>query len=144
MKFRALVLLFAGLLGSDAQAAKKEESGVEVKVYVVDADKKAIPTGVVRHPDEADRHRVNFQDGSWKASSLYMPDGSELRFTPGMDLTLEVSAPGYQTEVVIYQVRKTRNVVEVALQLIPESSEGTIEEPIITFKQDKPREVTGE
>ena len=122
-------------------AHAKEDAGVEVKVYVLDAGSEPISTAVVRHPQEMDRHRVNTQDGSWKATSLYLPDGSELRFTAGMDLELEVSAPGYQTELIVYQVRKRKNVVQVTLQAI-EMSDESIEEPIITFKQDKPRETT--
>jgi hypothetical protein len=143
MKFRALALLFAGLLSDPAHAAKKEDAGVEVKVQVVDMEGKPIPTSVVRHPSESDRHRVNSEDGSWKATALYMPDGSELRFTPGMDLQLEVSAPGYKTQQVVYQVRKSRNVLQVALEVI-EITEENVEEPIITFKQDKAREATEE
>ncbi|HNC97695.1 MAG TPA: hypothetical protein PKY30_21625 [Myxococcota bacterium] len=141
MKFRALALLFAGLLSDPVHAAPKEEQGVEVKVTVVDVNGKPIPTSVVRHPDESDRHRVNSEDGSWKATALYMPDGSELRFTPGMDLSLEVSAPGYKTQQVVYQVRKSRNALQVSLEEI-QTTEENVEEPIITFKQDKAREAT--
>jgi len=124
-------------------ALAKQDTGIDIKVYVVGADGAPISTAVVRHPEEMDRHRVNSEDGSWHAASLYMPDGSELRFTAGMDLQLEVSAPGYMTQVVQYQVRKRRNIVQVTLQAI-EMSDESIEEPIITFKQDKPRETTGD
>jgi len=140
MKYLAFVML--ALSSSPAFAAKKS-SGVEVTVYVVGPDEKAIPTAVVREPSEQDRHRVNAEDGSWKASSLYLPDGTEIQFTPGQTVKLEVSAPGYQTELVEYTVRKRRNTVMVALQAI-EMSDDTMEEPIITFKQDKPRETTGD
>lgn len=142
MKIRALALLMLGIASGPAMAAK-ETTGVEVKVYVVDPEGKPIPTAVVREPREQDRHRVNAEDGSWKASSLYLPDGTEIQFTSGQELSLEVSAPSYQTEVVVYQVRKKRNVVQVALQPIEMGTE-TLEEPIITFKNDKPRETTEE
>lgn len=122
-------------------AHAKEDVGIEVKVCVVDAASAPIPTAIVRHPQEADRHRVNASDGCYPASSIYTPDGTEIRFTAGMDLTLEISAPGYQTEVITYQVRKRKNNVLLTLQAI-EMSEENIEEPIITFKQDKPRETT--
>ncbi len=131
----SLLLVLAGF----AQA--KEETGIEVKVCVVDVAGAPVPTAIVRHPQEADRHRVNAQDGCFPASSIYTPDGTEIRFTSGMDLTLEISAPGYQTEVITYQVRKRRNNILLTLQAIEMTEEG-IEEPIITFKQDKPREAT--
>jgi hypothetical protein len=141
-----LTVLAAGISGEPGRAVlpvaeAKEESGVEVKVYVLNPEGEPISTAVVRHPQEMDRHRVNTQDGSWKATSLYLPDGSELRFTAGMDLDLEVSAPGFQTELIVYQVRKRKNVVQVTLQPI-EMIDDSLEEPIITFKQDKPRETT--
>ena len=126
-----------------AIAAPKVEEGVPVKVVVLDEDKKPIPTAVIRHPLEQDRHRVNSVDGSWETSVLYMPDGTELRFTPGMTLDLEISAPGYTTQVFQYQVRKRRNVIEVKLVAI-ELENDTIEEPMITFGRDEPREPAAE
>jgi hypothetical protein len=120
---------------------KKEDSGLPVRVIVKDAAGAAIPTAVVRHPQEQDRHRVNAVDGSWEASALYMPDGSELRFTKGMMLELEISAPGYMTQVFQYQVVKRKNVVEVTLPKI-EAEVAPVEEPVISFGRDEPRETT--
>lgn len=138
----AFLAVLVALLGGVAPAlAGKDDAGVLVKVIVLDADKKPIPTAVIRHPLEADRHRVNSINGSWEASVLYMPDGSELRFTPGMTLELEISAPGFMTQVFQYQVRKRKNVVELTLPKI-EMDDTTIEEPMISFGRDKPREVT--
>lgn len=131
----AFVALFAGV--SPAFAA--DDSGVNVKVIVLDVEKKPVATAVIRHPQEADRHRVNSINGSWEASVLYMPDGSELRFTPGMTLELEISAPGFMTQVFQYQVRKRKNVVEVTLAKI-EMDDTTIEEPMVSFGRDEPRE----
>lgn len=122
-----------------ALAAPKKDDSVTVRVLVLDADRKPISTAVVRHPQEADRHRVNSVDGSWEASVLYMPDGSELRFTPGMTLELEISAPGFMTQVFQYQVRKRKNVVELSLPRI-EMDDTTIEEPMVSFGRDEPRE----
>lgn len=140
MKYLALVML---ALSSTPAFAAKKTSGVEVEVVVKDANDVPIPTAVVREPREQDRHRVNAELGSWKASSLYLPDGTEIQFTAGQTVQLEVSAPNYQTELVEYTVRKRRNTVVVVLQAI-EMSDDTLEEPIITFKQDKPRETTGD
>lgn len=136
---RLVMLLVALVAASPAFAKGKDDQGVPVKVVVLDPDRKPIPTAVVRHPQEADRHRVNSVDGSWETSALYMPDGSELRFTPGMSLDLEISAPGYTTQVIQYQVRKRRNVIEIKLAPIQMDVE-TIEEPVISFGRDEPRE----
>lgn len=135
-------LVAVGLPGV-ALAAPKADEGVPVKVVVLDEEKKPIPTAVIRHPLEQDRHRVNSVDGSWETNVLYMPDGTELRFTPGMTLDLEISAPGYTTQVFQYQVRKRRNVIEVKLVAI-ELENDTIEEPMITFGRDEPREPASE
>lgn len=135
------VLLGALLAAAPARAAKKDDMGIPVKVIVLDHEKKPLPTAVIRHPLEQDRHRVNSVDGSWEASVLYMPDGTELRFTAGMTLDLEISAPGFMTQVFQYQVRPRRNVVEVKLVPIVTDVQ-QIEEPMISFGRDNPREPT--
>lgn len=139
--------MFAALFGlllvsgsNDALARKRgEDEGVPIQVTVVDAAGKPIPTAVVRHPEEADRHRVNSLTGVWEAKVLYLPDGSELIFAPGTVLTLEVSAPNYMTQIIQYDVRKRRNRIEVTLPAL-EIDETGIEEPLIQFGRDKPRE----
>lgn len=136
------LFLLLGLIASVGVAEAKPKDpneGVPVKVIVKDDESKPIPTAVVRHPLEADRHRVNSVDGSWETSVLYLPDGTELRFTPGQTVDLEISAPGYVTQVFQYQIRKRRNVVELKLHKIENEVE-QIEEPMITFGRDVPRE----
>jgi hypothetical protein len=140
----ALVLAPA-LVPATASAKKGSEGdpeGVPVKVKVLDADGNPIPTAVVRHPDEADRHRVNSPTGEWFNSVLYLPDGSEMIFTPGMQLRLEISAPGYMTKIIQYDIRKRKNNIEVALDKL-EIEEQSIEEPTIQFGRDKPRDDGG-
>ncbi len=133
-------LIVQSLLSTASPAlAKSADEGVPVRVVVRDDAKTPIATAVVRHPQEADRHRVNAVDGSWEASVLYMPDGTELRFTAGMTLNLEISAPGYTTQVLTYQVRKRRNLVDVTLPKI-DTDDSQIEEPTISFGRDEPRE----
>jgi hypothetical protein len=134
----AAVLLAAGL-STPAFAKKDKDDGVSVRITVLDEAQNPIPTAVVRHPDEADRRRVNSVTGVWEDSILYLPDGSELRFVPGMTLQFEISAPGYITQVVQYDVRKRNNKVEIALKKM-EIEEEEIEEPLIQFGRDKPRE----
>ncbi len=132
-------LLFS--LSLPAYAKDKVAPGVPVRVIVNDPEGKPIPTAVIRHPQEQDRHRVNAVDGSWEGNALYMPDGTELRFTSGMTLELEISAPGYTTQVFQYQVRKRKNTVQVSLPKI-ESEATPVEEPVISFGRDEPRETT--
>lgn len=124
---------------AEAFAKKSDSGGVPVQVTVLDEEGKPIPAAVIRHPDEADRHRVNAMTGVWEADVLYLPDGSEMVFTPGMSITLEVSAPGYVTNIVQYDVRKRRNRIEVTLSKLV-VDETNIDEPLIQFGRDKPRE----
>lgn len=147
MSVRSLgsALLLTALVGvpSAAHAAKdKYEDGVPVKVVVLSPAGEPIPTAVIRHPDEADRHRVNSLTGSWEESKLYMPDGSELIFVPGMTIQLEVSAPGFMTQVIQYDIRKRKNTVEVTLPELP-LDDSDIDEPLLQFGRDKPREDGG-
>ena len=134
------VLALTTAFSTDALADKKAgDDGVPVTVVVKDADEKPIPTAVIRHPDEADRHRVNVMNGEWEGSILYLPDGTELVFTPGMAITLEVSAPGYMTQIVQYDIRKRKNRIEISLPTL-QMDDSEIEEPVITFGRDKPRD----
>ncbi len=134
-----LTLLVGMVPGSIAEAKKDKDAGVNVRITVLDEAGAPIPTAVVRHPDEADRRRVNSVTGVWEDSILYLPDGSELRFVPGMTLQFEISAPGYITQVVQYDVRKRNNKLEIALKQM-EIEEEEIDEPLIQFGRDKPRE----
>lgn len=140
---RRILAPFALLLALSAPADAKDKvaPGVPVRVIVNDPEGKPIPTAVIRHPQEQDRHRVNAVDGSWEGNALYMPDGTELRFTAGMTLEFEISAPGYTTQVFQYQVRKRKNTVQVSLPKI-ESEATPVEEPVISFGRDEPRETT--
>ncbi len=136
----ALALLVSG----PAFAKKgKDDEGVPVYVKVLDLEGEPVSTAVIRHPDEADRHRVNALTGEWFASVLYLPDGSEMIFTPGMSIQFEISAPGYMTQIIQYDIRKRKNRLEVTLPLLPIEEEEEIEEPLIQFGRDRPRDVGG-
>lgn len=134
--------LIGAVFCSPVHAKKKYSEGVPVKVVVMDEVEAPIATAVIRHPEEADRHRVNAVDGSWETSILYMPDGTEIVFVPGMVLQLEISAPGYMTQVIQYDVRKRNNKIPVTLVALELDSE-TVEEPVLQFGRDKPRETGG-
>ena len=136
-----IAFALCAFLSNDALAKKGGDAeGVPVKVKVLDPVGEPIATAVIRHPDEADRHRVNSLTGEWVNTVLYLPDGSEMIFTPGMTLRLEISAPGYMTQIIQYDIRKRKNNIEVTLPEL-ELVEDDIEEPLIQFGRDKPRDV---
>jgi len=134
---RAMVLVM--MMGCGPKVAT---DGVPLKVFVLDQGGDPIPTAVVRHPDEADRKRVNAATGHWEGSVLYMEDGSELIFQPNMTIQLEVSAPGYLTKVISYDIKKRRNQFSVSLDELNLKAD-EFDEPIIQFGHDKKKSDLG-
>lgn len=122
-----------------------EEPGLPVTVQVLDEAGKPISTAVVRHREERDRHRVNTFDGTWTASVLYLRDGQELILEKGLELDLEISAPGYVNAAVKYVIRKRKNSVVVTLQSMEEEYDydPEMQEPVIQFGRDKPVDAGG-
>ena len=134
------IAMVASLAVSCATMKKRDSGeGVTVTVVVTDEAGDPIKTAVVRHPEEADPHRVNPQNGIWYDSVLYLPGGGELVFTPGMYLQLEVSAPGYLTKVIGYDIVKRKNNIPVVLKEL-EVDDSDIIEPTLEFGRDKPRD----
>jgi hypothetical protein len=138
---RTLIALL-GLSFGLSTTALADDEGIPVTVQVADTLGNPIPTAIVRHPAEQDRHRVNTETGKWMAQILYLPDGSELVFVKGMELEFEISAPGYQNAHVTYLVRKRKNVVPVVLEKMDldalMADDDDDEEPMIQFGRDKP------
>lgn len=132
---RVVTALFALSLTAPAIAA--DAVGIPVKVIVTDIEGKPVTTAVIRQPQEADRHKVNTFDGSWQADVLYLPDGSELVFTKGSTLELEISAPGYLNSHVNYLIRGRKNVIPITLELMPPPSFDD-DEVIVPFGRDVP------
>jgi hypothetical protein len=136
-------LLFLSLLGSPHAKKPKEGEGVMVNVTVLDAEQsEAIAVAMVRHPQDSGPQRVNEITGKWSASEIFLPDGGLLPFLPGSSLRLEISAPGYVTQIVEYDIRKRRNNVEVFLEKMEIDNED-LEAPIPTFHRNQPREGSG-
>lgn len=138
-------VLFLGLVASPAARAgkTKQDDGIPITVLVKDTNGNPVATAVVRNPKEEERHRVNTVTGSWVGSILYLPDGSMIKFAKGMEVTFEVSAPGYVTQTVHYIVRKRKNVIVVPLEQmkLDDSSSKKDDDsqmPIIGFGRDKP------
>ena len=136
---RGVVAVMFGLCLTLVSCAHKNAGeGVPVRVYVLDSQtKEPIPTAVVRHPEEAERHRVNESSGYWEDTVLYLPKARELVFQPGMTIQLEVSAPAYMTKEIMYDIKRRRNHFDVYLDKIDEDTED-FDDPIIQFGRDKP------
>ncbi len=137
MNFRTIITAAALLMASASAFA--EDVGVAVTVVVMQLDGTPIPTAVIRHPLEAERHRVNTATGEWTESVLYMQDGSEFIFEKGTELELEISAPGYVNQKIRYIVRKRKNRIPVILQAMEiEDDDDEFDGPVIQFGRDKP------
>lgn len=135
---RTFVALLSVLAAAPALAADPE-AGIPVKVIVTDAAGKPVTTAVVRHPQEADRHKVNTFDGSWQADVLYLPDGGELVFTKGSTLHLEISAPGYLNANIEYLIRSRKNVIPIVLEEMPPPKfDDDDNDVIVPFGRDVP------
>lgn len=129
-------LMLGVLLTTQALAA--DDLGVPVSVTVLDVAGAPIPTASVRNPEEADRHSVNRETGTWTGNVLYLPDGSEIVFEAGLVLELEISAPGYISQKVTYQVRKRKNRVTVNLEEMDLTEDTDEPDIIIQPGRDKP------
>lgn len=134
-----LALTMALLMAAPTTEARRSgDGGTPVTIRVLDAVGEPIAAAVVRNPVEAARHRVNAITGEWTTPVLYLPDGGEMTFTPGMSVRFEVSAPGYMPQIIQYDVRKRRNKVEITLNEM--RLDDDIKEPIIPFDRDDPRQ----
>lgn len=134
--------LLVGCLKSGGPSS--DEPGIPLTLKVVDVEGKVIPSAVIRHPQEQERHRVNSYDGTWTASWLIMPDGRELVFERDLLLEFEISAPGYLNKPVVYVMKRRKNSVEIALEKMDFSfEEDELDEPEIGFGVDKPLQPGG-
>jgi hypothetical protein len=71
-----------------------------------------------------------------------MEDGSELVFMPNTTIQLEISAPGFLTKVIQYDIKKRRNQFDVRLDVLS-LKDDEFDEPIIQFGQDKKKSEIG-
>lgn len=139
----SIATLFVALLtfSAPADAKRSKDEGTPITVRVIDPAGEPISTAVVRHDEEGVRHRVNTVTGEWSASELFMPSGEEIRFEPGMTLQLTVSASGYTTSLIEYEVRKRQNTVEIVLAE-ESADEEDITMPVMTFGRDHERDAS--
>jgi len=68
-----------------------------------------------------------------------MEDGTEVIFTKGMQLSFEISAPGYLNQKFTYVMRRRKNRVTVPLvKMNIEVEMDEEDDPVIQFGRDKP------
>ncbi|MCO4743680.1 MAG: hypothetical protein KC912_02755 [Proteobacteria bacterium] len=121
--------------------ALAEDVGLPVEITVLDEDGAPVSTASVRHPEEKLPRAVNTVDGKVTLQVLYLPDGTELIMEKGVELVLEVSAPGFENQPVKYLVRKRRNAFPVVLKRLNlEDDTEEMDDPIIQFHRDRPRD----
>ncbi|TVQ91049.1 MAG: hypothetical protein EA397_11175 [Deltaproteobacteria bacterium] len=123
-----------------AFAKKGKQEGIELVIAVVDAEsEEPVRTAKVRNPQEKETQSVNTDTGEWRGRVLYLPDGTEVFFDRGMELTFEVSAPNYKLQKVVYTMRKRRNRIVVPLERMSlDLDDLDDDEPVIQFGRDRP------
>lgn len=121
-------------------AKKDDQPGTELVIKVIDAaTEEPVRTAKVRNPQEKDTQSVNTDTGEWRGRVLYLPDGTEVFFEKGMELTFEVSAPNYKLQKVTYVMRKRKNRVVIPLEKMSINLDDMEDdEPVIQFGRDKP------
>lgn len=121
-------------------AKKDDQPGIELVIKVVDAEtEEPVRTAKVRNPQEKDTQSVNTDTGEWRGRVLYLPDGTEVFFEKGMELTFEVSAPNYKLQKITYVMRKRKNRVVIPLEKMSINLDDMEDdEPVIQFGRDKP------
>jgi hypothetical protein len=134
---RWLLTAMLAFAGSPAMAKSTE---LNLKILVLDEEGAPVSTASIRNAQEAEKHGVNGQTGAWEGTVLYLADGTEVKFTPDMQLEFEISAPGFVTQKVTYLMRKRKNLIKVNLGKITAGTEDTDEDVDIGFGRDKPRE----
>jgi hypothetical protein len=123
---------------NEAEAKAHE---IPITLQVVNERGAPIPTASIRHPKEAMLHTVNHVTARWTADALNLLDGTRVPFTNKQMLTLEITAPGYQSAHITFQIRKRKNVMTVVLPFMSSEADSEKEDdPIVQFRRSKPIE----
>lgn len=112
---KSVLGVFLGIMTLSAPSAANEDDAKLITVRVVDNAALPIQNAWVRLPQTEGRRMVD-ETGKWQAKSLYELDGRERYFLPGMVLDFTISAPGYTSRSVAYEVQKRRNLLTVQLE----------------------------
>ncbi len=133
------MMVGTALVFSGCALIQGSASGIPLQITVVDsATAQFIPVAKVRHAEEKSLRDVDHTTGQWTDSMVVLPDGSLLEFKKGMQVELEVSAPGYETRAVVHEMRARKNSLIVSLEKIDVGNIEDFEEPVIQFGRDKP------
>ena len=139
----SLLLCFQPVTTLIAPAEAKKgnsDEGILITIIILDEEtEEPIQTAKVKHSLESDSSRVNKLTGKWQAREVYDAEGNEHKFKAGQTENFSVSAPGYTTRIVKYDVRKRRNTIPLKLQKMDVDND-TVEMPIIKFGRDQERE----
>lgn len=131
------------LAGCPKQGPVSSGPGTPLTIQVLDEQGNPVSTAAIRNPQEQERYKVNAVTGSWTGSTLYLEGGNEVAFSPGMEVTFEISAPGYLSETVRYIMRKRKNLIVVTLsEMNVKDDLDKVEDPMISFGRDKPLDGT--
>jgi hypothetical protein len=135
-----VLLVFSMVTGTASAKKRKADEGVMIELKVTDKkSKEVVPTATIRYPNDDSFSEVNELTGIWKASEIYLSDGSVHIFKPGTSLKLEVSAAGYVTQIVQYDIRRWRNRTIIQLEKM-EIDDGDLTIPGIPFGRDQERD----
>ena len=140
-----LLLMCATFGEAEAKKSKKEKEGVNITITVFDEEtKQPLTTARIKHPLEALPHLVHPQTGQWKESTILLEDGRTLNFTPGTTLQLDISAPQYMTQNMIYEVSCWRNNIDIYLEKLSpmEELEDIIIPAPVPIDMDEERDTT--
>jgi len=128
-----------GVVGSvnTAEAKKnKGDEGILIEITVLDADtKEPIPTAVIKHSLASQPSKVNSVTGTWSDTESIDKNASIHKFMPGNVEEFSISASGYMTQVVKYDVRRRNNVIEIGLDPM-EIIAPKLDDTIIPFGRD--------
>ena len=112
-----IIFLMSTFLGEAEAKKKKKGEGVNIVITVLDEQsKKPVSTAKVKHPLEEIAHSVNDVTGVWQDTRILLPDGDMLHFSPGSSVDFQVSAPGYVTKYINYDIQPWKNKVDIYLK----------------------------
>ena len=135
--FGTITLIGMFGLTNTADAKKgKDEGGILIEITVLDAQtQEPIPTAVIKHTLASQPSKVNSVTGTWSDTESIDKNAVVHEFQPGNVEEFSISASGYMTQVVTYDVRRRNNVIEIGLEPM-EIIAPKLDDTIIPFGRD--------
>ena len=141
MKMRTLIgtlMLFGayGMFNTVEAKKNKDDEGILIEITVLDAGtQEPIPTAVIKHTLASQPSKVNSVTGTWSDTESIDKNAAIHKFLPGNVEEFSISASGYMTQVVTYDVRRRNNVIEIGLEPM-EIIAPKLDDTIIPFGRD--------